>query len=275
MKPDELSQNLYTVVGFQEAFNLKLEKSNHDYKISVHINTSNGDWSSGFSTTGVALEKWNHISASYDGNSVQFYLNGVADGSFAKTGNLITSGGLSIGSRDINSEYFDGLIDDVQIWNKALSESEIQDRMYRPIDQSDSLWNDLSGYYRMDWGTGTKAYDYSSNLNHGTLINGPVWIESHSWDKGLFAHYKLNGNTRDSNGNTIGQSISTEFSEDRHGYTKGTAKFTGNGWINLNKTSSKESATSLGLPKKDITLSAWVNPQSFGTWIALVGFFAG
>ena len=48
-----------------------------------------------------------------------------------KTGNLITSGGLSIGSRDINSEYFDGLIDDVQIWNKALSESEIQDRMYR------------------------------------------------------------------------------------------------------------------------------------------------
>ena len=77
VKPDELSQNLYTVVGFQEAFNLKLEKSNHDYKISVHIKTSNGDWSSGFSTTGVALEKWNHIAASYDGNSVQFYLNGV------------------------------------------------------------------------------------------------------------------------------------------------------------------------------------------------------
>ena len=100
------------------------------------------------------------------------------------------------------------------------------------------------------WGTGAKAYDYSSNLNHGTLINGPVWIESYLWDKGLFAHYKLNGNTRDSNGNTIGQSIGTEFSEDRHGYTKGTAKFTGNGWINLNKTSSKESATSLGLPKR-------------------------
>ncbi|MEC9050263.1 MAG: LamG domain-containing protein, partial [Candidatus Neomarinimicrobiota bacterium] len=145
--------------------------------------------------------------------------------------------------------------------------------MGKTLDSSDSLWQYLEAYYRMDWGTGTKAYDYSSNLNHGTLNNGPVWIESYSWDKGLFAHYKLNGNTRDSNGNTIGQSIGTEFSEDRHGYTKGTAKFTGNGWINLNKTSSKESATSLGLPKKDITLSAWVNPQSFGTWIALVGFF--
>ena len=88
VKPDELSQDLYTVVGFQEAFNLKLQKSNHDYKISVHINTSNESWSSGFSTTEVILEKWNHIAASYDGNSVQLYLNGVADGSFMKTGNL-------------------------------------------------------------------------------------------------------------------------------------------------------------------------------------------
>ena len=32
----------------------------------------------------VDLNKWNHIAASYDGNSVQLYLNGVADGSFTK-----------------------------------------------------------------------------------------------------------------------------------------------------------------------------------------------
>ena len=69
---------------------------------------------------------------------------------------------------------------------------EIKERMGKTLDSSDSLWQYLEAYYRMDWGTGAKVYDYSSNLNHGTLINGPVWIESHSWDKGLFAHYKLN-----------------------------------------------------------------------------------
>ena len=190
VKPDELSQNLYTVVGFQEAFNLKLEKSNQDYKISVHIKTSNGDWSSGFSNTDVILGKWNHIAASYDGNSVQLYLNGVADGSFVKTGNLITSGGLSIGSRDINSEYFDGLIDDVQIWNKALSVSEIEDRMYHPIDQNDPLWSDLSAYYQMDWGDGITAYDYSANENDGSLNQRLRWVEAHSWERGIVAHYK-------------------------------------------------------------------------------------
>ena len=163
-------------MGFQEAFNLKLEKSNQDYKISVHIKTSNGDWSSGFSNTDVALEKWNHIAASYDGNSVQLYLNGVADGSFVKTGNLITSGGMSIGSRDINSEYFDGLIDDVQIWNKALSESEIQDRMYRPIDQTDPLWSDLSGITR--W-TGVK--EIQPTITRQMLMMEPEPTVQNGW----------------------------------------------------------------------------------------------
>ena len=46
----------------------------------------------------------------------------------------------------------------------------------------------------MDWGTGTKAQDDSSNLNHGTLTNGPEWIEFIPGTKD-FTHYKLNGNT--------------------------------------------------------------------------------
>ena len=93
---------------------------------------------------------------------------------------------------------FHGQIDEVRIWSKALSKDEIQARMSKAIESSDTLWGDLQGYYRMDWGNGTKAYDYSSNLNHGTLTNGPEWVESHSWDKGLFAYYKFNGNSRDS-----------------------------------------------------------------------------
>ena len=70
VKPDELSQNLYTVVGFREAFNLKLQKSGDTYKISVHIKT-NESWLWDFSTTEVILGKWNHIAASYDGNTVK------------------------------------------------------------------------------------------------------------------------------------------------------------------------------------------------------------
>ena len=265
VKPDELSQNLYTVVGFQEAFNLKLEKSNHDYKISVHIKTSNGDWSSGFSNTDVALEKWNHIAASYDGNSVQLYLNGVADGSFVKTGNLITSGGMSIGSRDINSEYFDGLIDDVQIWNKALSASEIQDRMYRSIDQTDTLWSDLSAYYRMDWGEENIAYDYSANANDGALTKGPEWVEAYSWERGMVAHYPLNSNARDVEGNHSGALNGANPTEDRNGYTHKGLSFDGlDDNIEITESSRFE--------KNSHTISLWVKADSFSSnWVSKDG----
>ena len=101
--------------------------------------------------------------------------------------------------------------------------------MSKTIDSSDTFWGDLQGYYRMDWGTGTKAYDYSSKMNHGTLNNGPVWIESHSWDKGLFAYYKFNGNSRESLESLNGRPNATEFSVDRHGFNSGAAKFSGNG----------------------------------------------
>ncbi|HJM96023.1 MAG TPA: LamG-like jellyroll fold domain-containing protein, partial [Candidatus Marinimicrobia bacterium] len=176
VKPDELS-NSHTVIGFQEAFNLKLES----YKISVHINTTNGGWFSGSSSTDLILDKWSHIAASYDGNTVQFYLNGVPDGNFSKNGNLDTSGGLSIGSRDINSEFFDGVIDDVMIWNSVLTASEIT-ALYYSGSTLDATSNsgvytssaNLIGYWRFDENSGTTSYDLSGNGNHGT-INGATY----------------------------------------------------------------------------------------------------
>ena len=35
----------------------------------------------------------------------------------------------------------------------------------------------LVGYWSFDEGSGTTAYDYSGNNNHGTLINGPTWTQ--------------------------------------------------------------------------------------------------
>ena len=75
-------------------------------------------------TTGV----WHHVAAVYDGTMIKVYLDGVLDGSapanFAPT-NGATS--LKIGARgDDAATRFNGLMDDVRIYNRALSEAEIQ-----------------------------------------------------------------------------------------------------------------------------------------------------
>ena len=51
-----------------------------------------------------------------------------------------------------------------------------------PIYQNQSVgWNimgpDMVGYWPLDNGTGTTAYDHSGNENHGTLYNEPTWVD--------------------------------------------------------------------------------------------------
>jgi hypothetical protein len=62
---------------------------------------------------------------------------------------------------------FDGIIDDVRVYNRVLSEEEI-----RALADFG-----LSSYWKLDEGSGTTAYDSSGNNNHGTLINGPMWVD--------------------------------------------------------------------------------------------------
>jgi hypothetical protein len=67
---------------------------------------------------------------------------------------------------DIESNYFSGLIDEVRIYDRALSAGEIQ-----------QLYGSHSGpiaHWKFDEGSGTTAFDSAGN-NHGTLIKGPQW----------------------------------------------------------------------------------------------------
>ncbi|MBP8626634.1 MAG: hypothetical protein KBI10_08075 [Syntrophorhabdales bacterium] len=70
---------------------------------------------------------WNHIAVAYDGNIARFYHNGslVASKPFAR-GLTTDNGGLYIGASPNGApENFSGIIDDVRIYNKALSGEEV------------------------------------------------------------------------------------------------------------------------------------------------------
>jgi hypothetical protein len=58
------------------------------------------------------------------------YINGVQIGSLNATGNIVSSTApLTIGGNRVWGEFFNGAIDDVRIYNRALSASEIQSLM--------------------------------------------------------------------------------------------------------------------------------------------------
>jgi hypothetical protein len=81
------------------------------------------------------VNTWSHLAATYDGASIRLYLNGTEVSSAARTGALATSNrSLTIGGDSFFGQYFTGLIDEVRVYNRALSPEEIQADMAAPVD---------------------------------------------------------------------------------------------------------------------------------------------
>jgi uncharacterized protein (TIGR03437 family) len=73
------------------------------------------------------LNSWSHLAATYDGKVLRLYVNGTQVSSRALAGSVATSAGaLRIGGNAVWGEYFSGMIDEVRIYNRALTGSEIQ-----------------------------------------------------------------------------------------------------------------------------------------------------
>jgi hypothetical protein len=85
-------------------------------------------------TSAVPLNTWTHLAVTYDGATLRMFVNGVQASSLAVAGSVaVTSGTLRIGGNSVWGEYFKGVIDEVRIYNRALTAAEIQTDMNRPI----------------------------------------------------------------------------------------------------------------------------------------------
>ncbi|MCP9882534.1 VCBS domain-containing protein, partial [Cyanobium sp. Alchichica 3B3-8F6] len=118
---------------------------------------------------------WHHVAATFDGTTRKIYLDGVLKASDTPTGHNVpeTATNVRIGSTN-NGEYFDGGIDNVGIWNIALSQSEITVRQTTAPSGSES---GLVAFYNFNEGSGTATSAAGSSCADltGTLTNGPLW----------------------------------------------------------------------------------------------------
>jgi hypothetical protein len=85
----------------------------------------------------LSLNTWTHLAATYDGATLRLYVNGTEVGNRVITGALLTStGALRIGGNSLWGEFFKGRIDEVRIYNRSLTQAEIQTDMAVSIDGS-------------------------------------------------------------------------------------------------------------------------------------------
>jgi hypothetical protein len=87
-----------------------------------------------YGTSPLSANTWSHLAASYDGATMRLYVNGVQVATRAQTGAIATSTNpLQIGGDSIYGQYFAGRIDEVRIYNRALSAAQIQNDMNTPL----------------------------------------------------------------------------------------------------------------------------------------------
>lgn len=121
------------------------KESNYEMALTTNTNTIryafslNG--SSQWSDTGVSVDtnKWTLVVVSYDGNTITVYKNGEIVHQRVEKGSApVSDAAAGIGSREMGySSYpkwvsrFNGMIDDVRIYNRAISEEEVK-QLYAP-----------------------------------------------------------------------------------------------------------------------------------------------
>ena len=150
----------------------------------------------------VADARWHHVAAIRDGADFRMYVDGVevASANDPTIAADVTNAGSSwyIGSGQNAENYFDGFIDDVRMYNRALSASEIQllasacnegnmiynaDHMVPQYCAGNDTWvamgpvrdgidSGLIGHWTLNETAGTTATDSTVNANNGTMAGG-------------------------------------------------------------------------------------------------------
>src|SRR5687768_12498551 len=74
-----------------------------------------------------SIGQWQHVAATYDGTTARFYVDGVETASAPFAGNLGDGNSWRIGAYGAPATgFFDGLVDNVRIYDRALSASEVE-----------------------------------------------------------------------------------------------------------------------------------------------------
>jgi hypothetical protein len=126
-------------------------------------------------------DRWSHLAVTYDGARIRLYVNGEEVSSETASGDIRkTSDPLWIGGNEPYGEYFDGKIDDVRVYDRALDRSELRMEMSTPRDDARiTPTAGLVAAYEFDAGSGGRVADASGEGNTGSIIRAAWTLRGH------------------------------------------------------------------------------------------------
>ncbi len=164
--------------GGTAGWSLALEnKSSRGLPQALRMRINNDSSFDGMSDpAAIALNAWQHVAVTFDNGTLTFFVDGLNRGMrTGVTAPIARSGPIFIGARIDAQRNFDGAIDEVRIWDRALTQQEIQNNMDLVLTGSEP---GLVAYYGFDEGSGQIAFDTTGNQHDGRL-GSTTGIDSH------------------------------------------------------------------------------------------------
>lgn len=132
--------------------------------------------------TNITTGSWKHIGVMYDdvANDIKLYIDGAEEAFTVTSGDpennslSANTANIEIGRYNGNDQYFDGPLDEIRLYSRALSSNEML-QLYR-LTSPTGTDTGLKGYWSFNGQdmSSTTAYDRSGAGNNGTLTGGPT-----------------------------------------------------------------------------------------------------
>jgi hypothetical protein len=128
-----------------------------------------------------SFNTWYNVVGTYDGNTQKLYINGTLVSSQSITVTPVAATGLEIGGSAQFSQYFIGYLDEVRIYNRALSSTEITNlyQAHAALNYQDVRFIDSDG---------------TTFLNYYRPVDGKFWVTIPSIPVGMKTIYMVYGN---------------------------------------------------------------------------------
>ncbi|MFI1772846.1 LamG-like jellyroll fold domain-containing protein [Thalassobellus citreus] len=200
VKSDTGNTTDMTIAGEGLGCKMSLKNGNRPtFTITTASNST--QFAGGCSCSAINLDEWHHITGSFSSNTglIKIYVDGVLVDTQntgitgASIQNTVSSNGnFEVGRTSeitANREYFKGDIDEVRVFNKLLTDDQIQQMVYQEIEENSGnvkgvviskdistnnpvLWSSLIAYYPMlDIVSYDRTTDYSLNNRITKLHN--------------------------------------------------------------------------------------------------------
>jgi Concanavalin A-like lectin/glucanases superfamily/Secretion system C-terminal sorting domain len=118
---------------------------------------------------------WHHICGVRDRGNMYLYIDGELHGSLVIPADASgdNNGTIQLGARGVTVDFpVVNNIDETRVWNRALSQNEIQEKMFTKLIPDNEVG--LVGYWNFNTGHGEVVYDITAYGNNG-LIYGAKW----------------------------------------------------------------------------------------------------